>query len=219
VPTSDFHQISDVLHVVHQAQPATVLDIGVGFGKWGMLCREVLEIYNERVPAASWTTRIDGIEIHEPYRNPLWSLAYNAVHIGDASQVLPTLGTYDLILCCDVIEHFERAEGMEFLNVMLAHGSLVILTSPRGFVTQSARYGNEHEVHRSGWTESDFATFPHLYKDIGFTFMAVLSRFPDRLTRVDMLHPLQVLGVKRGAASLLQLAIRHANRRIWRTSH
>lgn len=214
MPTSDFHQISDVLHVVYQHQPKSVLDVGVGFGKWGLLCREVLEIYNERIPPESWTTRIEGIEIHEPYHNRLWDMAYNTVHVGNAVDVLPQLGRYDLILCCDVIEHFDKAAGLEFLRLMLRHAGLVIVTSPRGFAAQGARYGNAHETHLSGWTDPDFVEFPHLYKDIGFTFMTVLASTWQDLKGIELLHPLHVLGVKRGAAALLELAIVHAKRRL-----
>ena len=103
MPTSDYHQISDVLHVIEQVRPARVLEVGVGFGKWGFLCREILDVYYERVQPESWTTVIDGIEIYEPYRNPTWDLAYNEIHIGDAREILPRLGQYDLIMVQDAI--------------------------------------------------------------------------------------------------------------------
>jgi hypothetical protein len=91
MPTSDYQQISDVLHVVEQLQPRSVLDIGVGFGKRGILCREILEIYQGRVASSTWEVQIDGIEINEPYRNQLWDVAYNHVYCGNALDVLPTL--------------------------------------------------------------------------------------------------------------------------------
>jgi hypothetical protein len=203
---------------VEQVAPRTVLDVGVGFGKWGVLCREILDVYHERVRRESWTTRIDGIEIHEPYRNPLWDVVYDAVHIGNAAAVLPTLDRYDLILCCDVIEHFERAEAFAFLDDMLRHGSVVIVTSPRGYAPQGAICGNVHETHRSNWSEADFSAIPHLYKDVGFTFMAVLAAEEARLRDVAVLHPLHVLGVKRGAAALFDLALDRARRRVHETA-
>jgi SAM-dependent methyltransferase len=205
MPTSDYHQISDVLHVVQQVDPKTVLDVGVGFGKWGILCREILEVYNSRVSPESWKLRIDGIEIHEPYRNQLWDFAYNQVHIGDAVTIIDEVGTYDLILCCDVIEHFEKSAGLEFIENLLLHGKMLIITSPRGFVQQGAIYDNEFERHRSGWGHADFRPFPHLYKEIGFTFMAVLGADSSRLRRIDVMHPLRVLGVKKGARELSKL--------------
>jgi hypothetical protein len=214
LPTSDFHQISDVLHVVEQIRPATVLDIGVGFGKWGMLCREVLEIYQGRVHKPSWELKVEGIEINEPYRNPLWDLAYDRVHIGNALNVLPQLPTYDMAICCDVIEHFDKEQGHQLLRSILEHGRTAIITSPRGFSPQGAIYDNEFERHRSGWREVDFAPYPHLYKDVGFTFMAVLSSDPARLKDIRLLHPLRVLGVKKGLRALLGLAAERLRARV-----
>src|SRR5688572_14003695 len=123
MPTSDYHQISDVLHVIEQVDPESVLEVGVGFGKWGTLCREILEIYRDRVSPDTWLVQIDGIEIFEAYRNELWGFAYDNIHIGNGTEIIERLGKYDLILCCDVIEHFEKAEGEIFLRKLLEHGS------------------------------------------------------------------------------------------------
>jgi len=127
MPTSDYRQISDVLHVVQQFSPRSVLDVGVGFGKWGILCREVLELYENRLTQDSWAIRIDGIEVHEQYRNPVWTFAYNHVHIGNALTIVDIVGHYDLIICCDVIEHLDKDDGRKLLNKFLSHGTFVIV--------------------------------------------------------------------------------------------
>lgn len=214
MPTSDYHQISDVMHVIEQVRPGSVLDVGVGFGKWGILCRELTEIYEERLLPASWVKRIDGIEIYEPYRNPLWELAYNNVYIGDARTVIDGLGRYDLIICCDVIEHFEKDEGRKLLGQMLDKAAYVIVTSPRGHAPQGAAYGNEHEAHRSEWGTRDLKNIPHLYKEVGFTFLAVLSRDSANLRHLKLSCPLEVLGAKRASRDLLKLFRRRLVQRI-----
>ena len=208
MPTSDYHQISDVLHVVEQVRPATVLDVGVGFGKWGFLCREILDVYYERVQPESWTTRIEGVEIFEPYRNPFWPILYDEIHMGDAADVVPTLGIFDLILCCDVIEHFEKPAGQQLLELLLDHGRVVIITSPRGQAPQGAIYGNLHETHLSSWGRSDFRAYPHRYKDVGFTFVAVLSRDEALIASLNLREPLEILGVKKGALELFKMGLK-----------
>ena len=157
---------------------------------------------------------IDGIEIYAPYRNPLWEYAYDSVHIGDALEILDRLPMYDLILCGDVIEHFEKSVALGFIARMLDHAEFVIITSPRGFVPQGAHYGNEHERHQSGWARSDFSGFHCIYKDIGFTFMAVLARTPASLARLRVLRPLDVLGVKKGLVELAKLTVARARLRM-----
>jgi hypothetical protein len=214
MPTSDYHQISDVLDVVAQAKPNSVLDIGVGFGKWGILCREILEIYEERVNLSTWVTRIDGIEIHEPYRNPLWDLAYNEIFLGNAPDLLKVRDRYDMILCCDVIEHFHKNEGQRLIELMLDRADYVVITSPCGYAPQGAVYGNEHETHLSGWDKSDFSNIPHLYKKIGFTFVVVLSNEPSKLEKIKLSNALETLGVKKGFKELSKLLLRRLNFRV-----
>jgi hypothetical protein len=221
MPVSDYHQISDVLAVVEQADPDKVLDVGIGFGKWGILCREVLELYKKRVHPDTWTVQIDGIEINEPYRNALWGIAYDQVYIGNALDVLDTLGQYGLIICCDVIEHLDKPLGQILLAKLCDHGNLVVITSPRGFAPQGAIYDNEHERHRSGWNAEDFAGLPHIYKDIGFTFMAVVSADPARLNSISLRGPFDVLGAKRSIIELLKFVshrLRHRLTSPWQVS-
>lgn len=214
MPGSDYHQISDVLHVVEQIDPLTVLEIGVGFGKWGVLCREVLEVYRGRLHRSDWKVRLEGIEIYEPYRNPLWTAAYDRVLIGDAGSVITTLGRYDLILCCDVIEHFTKEAARPLLDLMLDRSDFLILTSPRGYQPQGASLGNEFETHLSGWSAEDFDNVPHLYKDIGFTFLVVLSRDPAKIEKISLFDSLEVLGAKGALRNATKLAMRRGRRRV-----
>ncbi len=214
MPVSDFHQISDVLHVIEQINPERILDVGVGFGKWGVLCREVLDIYQNRVGVRDWTVTIDGIEIHSDYRNPLWDLAYDQVHIGDCFNVIDSLEKYDLVVCCDVIEHFDKQTGMLLLAKLLQHARIVIITSPRGFAPQGPIYNNEYETHRSGWSARDLIGFPHKYKDIGFTFMAVLSSDARELASIHVLDEFRRLGAKRSLFEVARYSFRRASARI-----
>lgn len=210
MPVSDYHPISDALDIIEQIQPASVLDIGIGYGRWGVLCREILDIYKERVLPDQWTTKIEGIEIHEPFRGPLWNIIYNKIHIGDAMEIIDKLGIYDLIICGDMIEHFEKEDGRLFLQKMLHHTNYVLITSPNGYLPQGIIYGNEHEKHKSGWDERDFSSIPHLYRVIQATFLSVLSLDQKKIDSLRMKGPLDSLGVKKGALELLRLVWKRA---------
>jgi hypothetical protein len=190
------------------------LDVGVGFGKWGILCREVLDVYQNRVSPQEWSVRIDGIEIHEAYRNPLWELAYDEVRIADAFKLIDSLGVYDLVICCDVIEHFDKQVGHRFLVKLLQHAGVAIITSPRGFAPQGPIYNNEYETHRSGWSASDLAGFPHKYKDIGFTFMAVLSCDERKLKPIRVLDEFDRLGAKRAIVEATRFSFKRTTIRL-----
>jgi len=203
MPTSDYLAIPDVLRVVIGSRAESVLDIGVGFGKWGPLCREYIEVSRGRMPG-EWRSTIHGIEIFETYRNRNWA-AYDEVFIGDVLTILPTLARYDAILCCDVIEHFEKAEGQRLLREMLAHAKIVVITSPRGESPQGPEYGNAHEEHKSVWSEADFEAHPHRFADISDTFIAVVANDEEALRGVEVREPLEWLGVKNVSKTLLRM--------------
>lgn len=166
MPSSRPDLIPFVLRFVMECQPESILEIGTGFGKYGFLFREYLDIWaaaNDpaRLDPANWKVRIDGIEIHEPYIGELQRLIYNRLIIGDAMEEIDKLGRYDLIFLGDVIEHFPKAEGRRLLQKCLAHADrMVLVTTPNYFNPQGAEYGNEHETHHCLWTREDFGAFP-----------------------------------------------------------
>lgn len=202
MPSSDWKQIGDVVDVIAQINPRTILEIGIGFGKWGILCREYFEINRGNYAKKDWQIKMEGIEIFEPYRCPNWDYAYDCVHLGNAVKIIDGLGHYDLVICCDVIEHFEKDAGKAFLEKMLNHGRYVIITSPRMKYPQGALFGNDSECHLSQWTRQDFKKIPHLYKDISISFLALLSKDPANLRDLRLPTIVEALGVKR---SLLEL--------------
>src|SRR5947207_12741295 len=96
MPSSRPNTIPTVIHLVRQLKPKSILDVGVGFGKWGHLFREYTDINeSENDPARyqrrKWRVRIDGIEGYAAYLTPMHRYLYNHLHIGNASALLPKL--------------------------------------------------------------------------------------------------------------------------------
>ena len=156
MPTSDFHNISAVVAVVSQLAPRRVLDVGCGFGKYGVLIREYLDVWHERLTPSEWELTLVGIEAYAPYRNPIYDFVYNEVHIGDASEVLSKLGEFDLILISDVIEHLEKDDARALVDECFRHSPVVLITTPDDFHPQAALLGNPFERHRCLWRREDF---------------------------------------------------------------
>ena len=59
--TSNWQNISYCVGVLRRLKPASVLDVGTGFGRWGVLCREFLDVWEGREARSLWQTRIEGI--------------------------------------------------------------------------------------------------------------------------------------------------------------
>ena len=165
MPSSRAHTIPTVIHLVRQIKPESILDVGIGFGKWGHLFREYTDILAaERDPPRyqrpNWKVRIDGIEGHAAYVTDMHRYLYDDIHVGDACTILPFLQRYDLIFMGDIIEHLEKEQGSKLLRDAIAKANkAVVVSTPRGDTGQEDLCGNELERHRSVWSAKEFRAF------------------------------------------------------------
>jgi len=176
MPSSNYLSIPAVLHFATAFKPARVLDAGVGMGAYGLLLRQHLDIALERVERSEWKLQLDGIEIFEGYRNPVWGYVYDRVTMGDIRTIKLGHG-YDLALCADVLEHMPREEARRVVDRLLEAATVVIITTPNVFLEQGAWGGNESERHHCLLSASDF---PHLVASnkTGLTTCFVCCRDP-----------------------------------------
>ncbi|MEX2216427.1 MAG: hypothetical protein WD768_20110 [Phycisphaeraceae bacterium] len=167
MPSGPISPMPYVLFAAFQYRPASLLELGIGFGKWGHVFREYLEITQsfddyERYKKENWTIRIDGIEGFEPYITDAHRYIYTNIYIGDFCKLIKTADTYDVIFMGDVLEHVPKEKAYELLDDCLAKSNkAVILTTPMGFCEQGDACGNEFERHQSGWVPKDFDRFEH----------------------------------------------------------
>jgi hypothetical protein len=126
--------------------PRRVLDIGAGFGKYGVLLREYLDPTPDVV---------DGVEAWEPYIRPhRLNGIYRRLYSCPAQDIDPdTLAGYDLVVMGDVIEHIDKAIAIEFLD--RCPGWIVIATPVDHFDTDPGLPPTE--AHVSHWAVADFA--------------------------------------------------------------
>jgi hypothetical protein len=180
MPQSDHWAIPWVVEAALHLNPQSLLDFGVGNGQYGMQLRQHLDIAPGRLKPEDWEVTIDGIEVFDDYRNPIWDYFYDQVTIGDGFEYLKkTQKRYDLIVVCDVIEHFERDKALELLDLMRSRAETVVITTPNGSYPQGAAFGNEAERHLSEWRPLDFEALGASTRAICSTFLAVLSENPD----------------------------------------
>lgn len=157
MPTCRTHKIGPVLRAVleRRPRPRSVLDVGCGCGKWGVLLREYLDP-SAAAGQAPRRVRIDAVEGYGGYIGPLHQIVYDRVIVGRAPAILVGLGRYDLVMAVDMLEHFDRADGAEFVAHCRRLGA-VLLTTPASPIEQGAVHGNELERHRSAWSPSELA--------------------------------------------------------------
>lgn len=162
MPSSHWYQLNEIVELIVVTQPESILDVGVGFGKYGFLCREYLELLDGRQKIHDWRRVIDGIEIFPAYITPLQKKLYNHIYIGNALDILPTLEkTYDLILLIDIIEHLDYRDGEQLVALCQERGKNVIISTPKIKMPQSEMFGNPYEAHKSFFKKRYFNKFPN----------------------------------------------------------
>ena len=161
MPSSHYFQLNEIVDLISLTDPGKLLDIGVGFGKYGFLAREYLELWKDGGEYQKWERQIDGIEAFEPYITPAHKFIYNHIFIGNALDILPGLkDKYDLILMIDVFEHFTCQDGLKLLRECMQKGRNVLISVPVVMSAQEAVYGNDYEIHKYGWKKKDFKDIP-----------------------------------------------------------
>jgi SAM-dependent methyltransferase len=65
--------------------------------------------------------------------------------------------SFDAVIALDVIEHFDKAAGLAFLETMESLAvKKVLLFTPNGFLPQAPYQGNPWQEHKSGWDTAEF---------------------------------------------------------------
>ena len=157
---------------IQRISPHSVLDLGIGFGKWGVLCREILDARFGRCHSDQWEAKIDGFEVFRDYRNPCWN-AYDHLWQMDFRKG-PFLVRYDLVLMIDSLEHMPMDEGRPFLRGLVKRNKRVIVSVPNGRMEQGETFENPHEAHL--WTFNGTKEFePYNFKLIHQSVCTVVS--------------------------------------------
>lgn len=148
MPSSFADSFAPIVKMLVDAQPAAVLDIGPGWGKYGLACREYLQ----------HLVALEAVEVPEG-RLPTQDVIYDVVHESDARKIgSDVFAGFDVVLLVDVIEHMTREEGFELLAAVRATGPHVILATPKLFFHQHDER-NPYEDHVSHWEWTDFERF------------------------------------------------------------
>ena len=160
MPSSYPSQIPLIIDIILRLNPSSILDIGIGFGKYGFLAREYLEIWGENAEYGKFNRRIDGIEPFEEYVTPCHRYIYNNIYtIGALEFAKEQNFQYDLVLLIDVLEHLDKNDGSQLLELLLKKNKNVLISTPKKFYPQDAVYKNPYEIHRSLWNKKDLLKF------------------------------------------------------------
>lgn len=190
--TSNWQNISYVVDVIKTINPYKILDFGMGFGRWGILAREFLEVWGDENYSGKWKRQIDGVEVFPDYIKPYHQYFYSNIYMEEGYEWLKKCSLkYDLVIFGDVIEHFEKSRGLELIEKALSISQFILINIPLGENwEQSEKNKNKFEEHKSVWSGSDFNLYKHkvmkYFRDnTGRKFCVVLiSKTPINLDKM-----------------------------------
>lgn len=159
MPSSDFNHIPKVLQIVTMLQPHSILDVGCGNGRYGMLFREFLDWNYGRLKKDQWEHQIYGIDTEKAYFNDIQihHYIYDYDYVDNWLDIEPVclqqiadVDYFDLIFMGDVLEHFREGEWQLALDKARGLSKYTLVVSPNwpGSTAQGAWHGHESEVHR-----------------------------------------------------------------------
>ncbi|MHC4065201.1 MAG: class I SAM-dependent methyltransferase [Planctomycetota bacterium] len=154
MPTSSPYILTPVMSFVSWLNPSTILDVGCGYGQWGVLLRQYLESpWTMERGAPTWRKEVIGVEVWPEYSNPLWQFAFDRVVQASAVDFLSDLesNSIELALCIEVLEHLTQDQGETLLAEMRRVATHVLVTTPDRPLLQEAGAGNPYEMHRTWW--------------------------------------------------------------------
>jgi len=165
--------IPQILRAIYLLQPKTILDVGPGMGKYGLLIREQdisckvekaakeggsLEPVNDLIIDCAEDTKYF---LEGRLGNTLYSI-YNRViaqSIFDIGDILRD-NKYDAILLIDTVEHWEKEKAIDLIRTMTKYSNVVVSTPKRTGMYQEHLYGDPRH-HITQFQENDFTdNFP-----------------------------------------------------------
>lgn len=159
MPTSHSNQINEIVQIAELLEPVRVLDVGIGSGKYGFLLREYL---GDNRDLGKNDLIIDGIEGFEEYITDIHREIYNNIYILDlCGKIELSDHQYDLCLLIDIIEHFERDNGMEIIEFLFSMSSFLLIATPWNIGDPSVKHDNPLLDHKYQWIKKDFRQFGH----------------------------------------------------------
>ena len=144
MPSSFVDSVPSIIKTIIDIAPKKIIDIGPGWGKYGLMSREYL---------GSELELLDAIEVPQG-RLYTQDLIYDNIYEGDVRKQSVNWSKYNLVLFIDVIEHLEKEEGQKILRDIVNAGCAVLVSTPKEWMEQHDD-NNPYEEHVSHWTWED----------------------------------------------------------------
>lgn len=160
MPMDWYQMVPSVIDSIRDARPASVLEVAVGLGKFGVAIRNTLDNPFVRQESESRELRLDGFELLDDWRTPLHEYIYSDVYYGDVFEALPRLPSYDVVFLGDVLNYFDKQRGRELIREFLKKTrKALIFYSPKMIRNGTERFQSGVFEYTNRWWELDLAEY------------------------------------------------------------
>lgn len=143
-----------VASILRQLTPSSLLDIGAGAGKYGVMMREVEAesgLKCHKIAVEVNPTYIDRFNL---------SASYDELWVNDAGELItsrPDLSG-DMVVWGDCIEHLPKSQGVDLIEYLLYRFRQLLIIFPID-LPQGTWEGHAREAHVSLWYPEDFQRY------------------------------------------------------------
>ncbi len=158
--------ITDVLEIIRKVDPVKILDVNVGFGRWGILCRELLERDNNgKIKRPDlWNMKIDGVEnIDTNYLHTYHDIFYDNIYRQSVQNFLKNhVALYDITIFSDVLENTQKQVAVNMIRDAMDISRFILI-----YVRLGDHNKSELDINNiSYWEEDDFLDYSIVSKII-----------------------------------------------------
>lgn len=161
MPSSAMNQIQHNLDILldvaeKKIENKSILDVGCGWGKYGLLLREYLEcdFHHGTFLKKDWKYKIHCVEGFPEYINDVHHHVYDEFFINTIQRVHEKLGNYGLIFSIDMFEHLDLEDAKICIDALLNKCEYLFLSLPYDFPQEDV-FNNELERHRLNGPDQD----------------------------------------------------------------
>jgi len=137
-----WQQIPFCIEAMLDISPLKVLDVGIGFGRWGMLIREFCAARKNGNASKAEPVRVTGIETQRTDVMEHARFFYDQIHLGNALEVIEGINErWDLVIFDEVLKEWRAEATEEALGKALNISDYVLVSNP---LTGSSTVNNGH---------------------------------------------------------------------------
>lgn len=152
--------ITDMLEIIRRVNPIKILDISIDFGRWGILCRELLErdVAGMLRTPENWNLKIDGVEyIDKQTLHNYHDIFYDNIFRQNIHEFLKKhVDLYDITIFSNILEYEGKDTGISMINNAMEISRFILIYVPLDRKINGLEFENGF---LSTWNEGDFSNY------------------------------------------------------------